>query len=370
MPTGKLTGLVGVPGLDAGTAPATRQAANDADARPIECRLPAFDAETGAEAMLCLSGPRQPGVSVVDAHGLTVIDLAYDGEPVGSSAVVSCGMAVAPGNYFLRQRLGPSRAGTVSCQEQSLVLPPGWALEVWVPPCSAGSGPVAVSLLMRRLGAPATAVAQERLVAAFSAALADRRPVLRLALEQSLAGAVTDPLLGILTGHLLLLEQESDPARDIPALDPLVRRLQDLVGMEHPDVQALGLRCADAALRPRGPLSALPMYHRSWRMLVAASHHSRNLLPCRFWERVMARGGQEPFLAWSTDHRQRARVQRELAEATWGGVPAPIGNVISLARPVPAKSDRATARRRAQLLELPLSALSLLADLYLDIAGL
>jgi hypothetical protein len=211
---------------------------------------------------------------------------------------------------------------------------------------------------MRRLGGPATAEARNCLVAAFTAALAGRRPVLRLALEQSLAGAVSDPLLGILTGHLLLLEHEADPARDISMLDALVRRLQELVGEHHPDVQALGLRCADSALRPSGPLRALPMFQRSWRLLAAASHDLHRLIPCRYWERVMAQCAQEPFLAWSTDHTRRARVQHELAKATWGGASAC------------AKSSHATARLRARLLDLPFSALGALAELYLDMGGI
>jgi hypothetical protein len=330
-------------------------------------------------AVLRLAGPARPGVSVVDMHGLTVLDLAYDGEPLPGDTAgeerVACAIALPPGGYFLRRRLGASRAGAAPVMEQSLVLVAGWALDVSVPPMLPAAMPPPVGLLMRPLAGPAPSAEQDALVAAMTVALADRRRILTPALEAALTGRVVDPLAGILAGHLLLLDQEYDPGRDLSALNGLVRQLRQLLGPLHPDVKALALRCPDATLRPSRPVPVLPMFMRSWRLLVAASHSRRALLPRRLWERAMARTAQSPFLAWSMDGRQRQAVQRELAEATWGttatlaGSAPPMGNVVPFARAVPVKSDRGAARRRALLLDVPLSALELLAEVYEDNAG-
>jgi hypothetical protein len=331
--------------------------------------------------VLRLTGPARHGVSVVDTHGLTVLDLAHDGLP-GASAVaagepaggriVSCTVALPAGGYFLRRRLGAARGGADQVMEQSLVLVPGWVVDVTVPGIVPAAAPQPVGLMMRSLDGPAPTAEQDALVGAMLIALADRRRILTPALEAALTGRVVDPLAGILAGHLLLLEQEYDPGRDISPLNGLVRQLQKLLGPLHPDVKALALRCTDASLRPSRPVPVLPMFMRSWRLLVAGSHQSRALLPRRLWERAVARTAQSPFLAWSMDGRQRQAVQRELAEATWGTTQvvasskAAMGNVVPFARAVPVKSDRGAARRRALLLDVPLSALELLAEVYED----
>ncbi len=336
------------------------------------------------EAILHLSGPARQGISVVDAHGLTVLDLAYDGLPrsdqapaeaKGCDRTVSCAIALPPGGYFLRRRLGCARGVAAPVMEQSLVLARGWTLDVSVPARDPARPPPPVGLLMRPIEGPAPTAEQDALIAAMTIALADRRRILTPALEAALTRQVENPLAGILAGHLLLLEQEYDPGRDTSALNGLVRQLHQLVGPVHPDVKALALRCPDHTLRPSRPVPSLPMFMRSWRLLVAGSHSRRALLPRRLWERAMARTAQSPYLAWSMDSRQRQLVQRELAEATWGTVDAvasgaaAVGNVIPFARSVPAKSDRGAARRRALLLDVPLSALELLAEVYEDNAS-
>ncbi len=345
--------------------------------------LPRLEATGATDAVLRLTGPIGQGVSVVDTHGLTVLDLAHDGLAEDADAVsaspcrriVACTRALPPGGYFLRRRLGPLRGAAAPLMEQSLVLAPGWALDVTVPAMLPGAPPPPVSLLMRPLAGPPPSAAQEALAAAMAIALADRRRILTPALEAALAGRLVDPLAGILFGHHLLLEQEFDAGRDVSALNRLVRELEQLLGPLHPDVEALALRCPDPSLRPSRPVPVLPMFMRSWRLLVAGSHQSRALLPRKLWERAVARTAQSPFLAWSMDGRQRQAVQRELAEATWGTAEmaatgaAPVGNVVPFARAVPVKSGRGAARRRALLLDVPLSALELLAEVYEDYAG-
>ncbi len=336
-----------------------------------DAALPPLRPGACAKAMLRVVGLAAQGISVADGHGLTVLDLVFDGDPVpGQPGLVHADIVLPPGQYFLRQQLGATRRITAPWLEQSLVLAAGWALKVRVPPREPLAEPGPVGLRMQPLAGPADP-AQHQLAEALGIALADRRRILTPALEAALCGAVTDPLVGILAGHLMLLDQEYDPGRDLAALDGLVRRLQALLGPAHPDVQALALRCTDPALRPSGALAALPMFYRSWHLLVAASHQSSKLLPRRFWERAVARRVQAPFLAWSMDAGQRAAAQRDLALATWGSetLPAarePRGNVVPLMRPRRVRSHRAVARKRALLLDVPLSALDMLADVYED----
>jgi hypothetical protein len=268
--------------------------------------------------------------------------------------------AVAAGQYYLRRQVGDAHF-----IEQSLVLPAGWALDLEVP----AEKPAVPVLRMQRVGGGGDPLLAE----ALGVALADRRRVLNPALEEMLTRQVCDPLAGILTGHLLLAEREHDPGRDLAALNRLVRRLSKLLGNDHPDVQALALACPDEGLRPDAPVTALPLFQRSWHLLLAASHDNRSLLPSRLWERALARSAQAPFLAWSTDRLRRSALQLELAEAAWGAMlpatTATMGNVVTLGRPVPRISPRAEARRRARLLDVPASALDMLAELYQDCAS-
>jgi hypothetical protein len=330
-------------------------------APPAPPRPPAMPRVPDAEALLRLSGEAGAPVSVVDGHNLTVLDLRYEGgRRSGSPGLAQSIRAVAAGQYYLRRQVGDAHF-----IEQSLVLPAGWALDLEVP----AEKPAVPVLRMQRVGGGGDPLLAE----ALGVALADRRRVLNPALEEMLTRQVCDPLAGILTGHLLLAEREHDPGRDLAALNRLVRRLSKLLGNDHPDVQALALACPDEGLRPDAPVTALPLFQRSWHLLLAASHDNRSLLPSRLWERALARSAQAPFLAWSTDRLRRSALQLELAEAAWGAMlpatTATMGNVVTLGRPVPRISPRAEARRRARLLDVPASALDMLAELYQDCAS-
>src|ERR1043166_6854936 len=266
------------------------------------------NAGAGAELMVMArafseSGSADPnarpweGVAVLDASGNVVADLGTKGQhTTGGDPVGVCSFVLSPGAYILRYALGPS---TVA---QSLIVPPGgWRLEaylLWKLDAQQGASRPGITFLMRRMGGPWGTQEDLRLVKA-AVALADERPVLNDELFELRTPKFQNPLAGILVGHLLLVTHEDRP----PALlNEVVRNLRDLAGSEHPDVEALSLACPDASLRRQTPVSAAPMFERSWRILIKASQKNRDLVPLALWQQVHATlAASPPFLGWSLD---------------------------------------------------------------------
>ena len=99
-------------------------------------------------------------------------------------------------------------------------------------------------------------------------ALADERPLLSAELSRLILEKFDNPLAGIIGGHLLLIGYERPGSPWLDLLNEVVTNLRDLVGFEHPDVEALSLACPDLKLRTELPLRAAPMFERSWRMML------------------------------------------------------------------------------------------------------
>lgn len=284
------------------------------------------------------------GVSVVDRGGRTVIDLAEAGE-----ALAVATRAVSPGTYFLRHGDSPGL-------EQSVIVPPGWAVAVHLSREVAPDGrsllrQPRLSVVMRNPAQVFDAFEQRevdearRTVEAALVALADERRVLNASLETMLLAKFFDPMAGIVGGHLLLVEAERGRRTDLTPLNALVRELREALGTEHADVEALSLRCPEQSLRRTAPVRSPPMLARSWALLAEASWASKRLVPATVWRRVQAAGALPPFLVWTTDEETRAASARQLAATLRGGVS-------------PAAASRAAARR----LGLPAVALDLIDD--------
>src|SRR5262249_1842576 len=139
--------------------------------------------------------------------------------------------------------------------EQSLVVPENWSLRVFllriVEPGGQTLSPYPrLSLMMHAIDSPFRLDDPARKVMeAARGALADERAILNEQLEELLLLKFEDPLAGIIGGHLLLIENERDPKRDIKLLNVAVKNLRSLVGNDHPDVECLSLRCTDESLR-------------------------------------------------------------------------------------------------------------------------
>ncbi|MDE2606781.1 MAG: hypothetical protein KGL68_12760 [Burkholderiales bacterium] len=340
----------------------------------------ALQAQPGEAVLLCLvrsfssrdapvmpARPPWQGMQVFDAQGRLVLDMDHDaqveafGDPLAFAV-----KKLAPGCYFLRQPLDGQ--GVI---EQSLVLAAGWRTEAYMLRRTTAQAQDAearprTSVLMGRLGADPAPLGQERVLEVARQALADERKVLNPELEDLLMQKFDDPVAGIIGGHLLLVERERDPARDLGRLDGVVRRLQGLVGSGHPDVAALALRCADPQLRQPQGLTGPPMFQRSWALLAAAAADQPALVPPAVWARVHALSAMPPFLVWNTADEVKAAARRALAEALFApeapvAAPAPAVPAMGPARPA---LDLPLAQRRAARMGIPASMVdSLRADL-------
>jgi hypothetical protein len=262
------------------------------------------------------------GVRVVDAQGKVIADLSRNGERSSKGDPVAiCTLSVDPGNYFLRHRL---ESGIEI--EQSLVVPPDWFLHAYLLRLtnadSQGSRPAPrLSFVMRRTGRGAEAFSDELFTTLEVAriALADERRVLNKDLAALLLSNLTNPIAGIMGGHLLLIEQERDPRRDIGLLNKVVTSLRKLVGTEHPDVEALSLKC-EKRLRRVTPIETPPMFARSWTLLF---QESPDLVPVALWKRVLANTTLPPYLVWAVGKANKEAVRDAIVNEVLAAVPKP-----------------------------------------------
>lgn len=284
------------------------------------------------------------GVQVVAADGAVLSDLSRDGRRFVApdrDPFALCAIRLAPGSYFLRY---PSEAGRPL--EQSLIVPfGGWRLEAYILHQLRSSnvdGQPRLSLMMRRTGAAWGAQEDLQLEKA-RVALADGRMILNEELEGLLVKKFENPLAGIMGGHFLLMDQIASGAR-VALLNDVVTNLRGLVGFDHPDVEALSLKCPDERLRSTLPVQSPPIFERSWRLIVEQSQVNPKLVPASLWSRVHALATLSPFLAWSPDPELQKDYRAALAEVVFG-------------RKAPAsETSRAAADVAASALELSFEA--------------
>jgi hypothetical protein len=234
---------------------------------------------------------------------------------------------VPPGVYFLRQTFADGRQ-----LEAAVVAVAGWVTQVViqratpVPAVAGGQGQAAVTPLddaavfMRSTHKPRQ-TERDAVVEAARIALAQGRNLFGEGrgadLQDLLLRRCDDPIGGIIGCHLLLVAMDLngvvDPGR-ARLFDTAVRNLRRLVGPDHPDVAALSLRATDPELVPTGPLTAPPMFARSWQLMTEASYDRPDLVPAELWDRVHASIALGPFLVWAFDMRGRALHAEQLAE--------------------------------------------------------
>src|SRR5206468_1126613 len=137
---------------------------------------------------------------------------------------------------------------------QSLVVPPGgWRVEAYLMYKSSDLGArPSISILMRRAGTP-WGTAEDLQVQKACVALADERQILNDHLSELFFQKFDNPLAGIVGAHLLLLsirgKTQGETAVQLNQLNEVVKNLRELVGAEHPDVEAISLACSDQTLR-------------------------------------------------------------------------------------------------------------------------
>lgn len=247
-----------------------------------------------------------------------------------------------------------------------------------------------ISLHMTRQGHRPTDD-ERRLAEVARLALADERPILGDELQQLLVRKFANPIVGIMGAHLLILGEERGQILDPRLLNDVVRNLRALFGEDHPDVEAISVRCKDETLRTRQiRISRPPMFERSWRLLVEASYVEPRLLSDRLVAQMLAPSALPPFLVWAKDDATRQAALSQLRGAVWaerspgeiavGAGPPPLQqSVASAAKAFPNpwraadlsptrvlsrsdRSDRKLARQRASGLSLPSNAFRSILD--------
>ena len=340
-------------------------ALNELSARGDEERGKA-EHETSAVSLLVRTfsdGGDAPGtlepwnkVAVIDQSGTPVVVAGDVRDAPGHDPFAVAVKAVPPGQYFLRHVLdsidGMTEAATGTEVQQSLIVPRGWSLEVHVLRRvikGAIDRRPRISLHMAQNGRAITDQ-ERRLVEVARLALADERPVIGDELQEMLVRKFANPIAGILAGHLLLVGEAAGQIFDPALINDVVRNLRRLVGDDHPDVEALSLRCTDIRLRTRQTrISTAPMFERSWRMLVDASYDRPRLLSDKLVAQLLAPSALPPFLAWAEDQATRSGALRQLYDAVWGprstanvtvGTgPPPLGQAITAAMSMTASAS-------------------------------
>jgi hypothetical protein len=305
------------------------------------------------------------GTRLLDDRGRVLADLDIHGvrrrqgkDGAGddvATSVASCRVALPPGVYFLQRQLSE---GTI--QEQTILALDGRRTELHEirSMVSLGTGQEISRqqvMVMFDLHAPVLDTQGRHyaeLIEAATVALADHRKILAGELYDRLVTDFTDLVAGLLGGHLLLIEAESDPqfdpAKGLPALDSVVNRLRTMVnGAQQPDIEALSQRCADPALRGTTPLQYPPLCSRSWKLAVEASYEANSLVPDELWALVHATLPAAPYFAWAADDRSReahangivAQALEAMKDRLLSGArhpPAAPGALIPTSAPMPA----------------------------------
>lgn len=299
------------------------------------------------------------GMKVLNRSGKVIADLAQDGErKTDQDVFATVTIELDPGTYFLRM---PDLAG--GQREQSVVVSPNWRTESYVlftPRNVDQEGFVGprIAILMHGIDMP-VGDDSDLVINQAQVALANERLVLGGELDDLLISKFSNPIAGIIGGHLLIVEHSHRPSNRILQLDEVVRNLRGLVGDRHPDVEALSLHCSDKALRNRNPVGEPPMFQASWELLVEASRQRPDQIPPDLWNRVLASAPVPPFFGWSVDARSRkfsresilANLMPQAETAAAAAVAAAVGGAMPaglvIAEAVPMRVDHGPAAAQA-----------------------
>ena len=280
-------------------------------------------AEPGGAGQRELPHPMQ-GLRLVRRAGTAVADLIEDcalDDTAASDPLAIWESELKPGAYFLRQTL-PGRRVCESC----IVTSPGWVTQVAIRRRAPGDAGAAASVqaigdaavFMRRPGGmpdpeqDATLEAARMALAQGRDLFADGRGV---DLQSLLLEKYDDPVAGIIGGHLLLRSLASRPDQGLTRkLEQVVVNLRGMVGHDHPDVEALSLKCADKSLRRDQPFTDPPMLSHSWQLIAEASYAQPELAPIQLWQRVHAAVGTGPMFVWAADKKTKAAHAGQLNE--------------------------------------------------------
>jgi hypothetical protein len=311
----------------ASSAPLADTAFSDQQHREIaitQSRLPHVKSGHGSEIYVVVrnsASPGQPvaeagvhpgqGLALLSAGGATLVDLGTQSWTDSSaSSIAVCNVEIDPGIYKLS--FGTPDGGHL---EQVVVASPGWQTQVFLlqraPDSNSEvpridlSGAAVFMAPLDRVDRFDPERPQNRLVELARQGLASRRQILTPKLRESLGQNRDDPMLGIIGGHLLLL----DPEPDLDLLRLVVGNVRGMLGQaSHPDVEALAVRLDPSAVTH--VFESPPMLRRSWTLALEASVTRPELVPASSAASTIADRiwGEEPWLIWQRPRESQADV--------------------------------------------------------------
>jgi hypothetical protein len=195
----------------------------------------------------------------------------------------ACNLDLAPGCYRLRIAGTPDGS-----YESAIVASGGWHTLVFLQRRStvaAGGKEVSfadlqnASIQMMPVGVDFNPDSEHlRLTESARYALVERRErVGRGALRGMLEDKFDNPMLGFYGAHILMLSNEPN----VPLVETIARNLGNLVGQDHPDLQALRLWLAGRAGKPAAGvrIEGAPMLMRSWHIIREAAAQNDEIVP-------------------------------------------------------------------------------------------
>jgi hypothetical protein len=288
--------------------------------------LARYCTEPGQAAVASDAHPMH-GMELFDAQGKSVADLIevarVERRQPDVDPMALWDAALAPGNYYLRQINDDGHH-----YEACITASPNWVTQVALQRTAAVDGPTNrrdaftdVAVFMRQAETH-RATGLDAVIEGARLALDQGRNLFAegqaAQLTEVLVAKFSDPIAGIIGGHLLLRamdEAEPDPVQ-AERFDSVVIKLRSLVGDDHPDVEALSLRCSNVALRTSRPFEAPPMFRHSWQLATQASFRLQwpELIPEELWERVRASVSIGAFFAWTIDNQTSADRTEQLSQ--------------------------------------------------------
>ena len=281
-------------------------------------------------------------------RGDVIADLGEDGNVLsGDDLAVAFCIEVNEGNYLVEFETQNGVNLLPICARE------GWQTQIFILHGTAFSVSDVyndVSILMTRGNfEPSDSIA--RATDAARLALAQDRVVASDHLMDYAQGKVENPILGLVSAHMLLLAQKKqqekqDRARkhkteqigpeleinfDQGRYHDIVSKISELLGADQPDVAALSLRCA--VCKPVSQIRVPPMFWRSWKMLIEASNDNTDLIPESLWRRVDSVSNLRPFFSWIETDKSQAKS----LGAVLGTVDGPFAGAVATARELQAR---------------------------------
>lgn len=264
------------------------------------------------------------GLRLVTKSGRSIGDLILDGTVDGLGSVDPLAVwerEIKPGPYFLRQALPGGRT-----YEGCVIASPDWMTQIAIrrpdPSRNGLEGTLSAigeaAVFMRRAGGTASPD-QDAAIEAARMALSQGRNLFAegagAQLRELLLDKYQNPIAGIIGCHLILRAVVAQPSQSLQAsYDHAVANLRHLVGSNHPDVEALSLKCGDSGLRATRPFTVPPMFSHSWQLISDASYDQPDLVPLELWQRVHAAATIGPFFVWAADKKTKTAHARQLSD--------------------------------------------------------